>query len=619
MSRHAPISVTDTTDVLTTPFTLQHFDSGSPSRCTDPTTSAPNHPVGLIGTTAIKADSPHTAHIGDSDLTELSHALANTLLGELDGDEVLTANTATANKDVMVPVLLPLPEKFAATNMLEGYTVTSSLHVSDQQSSCSSSARTTERHGYSPLQPRRGEHFLPVCVSSTVSQVEAVLQTFKSAIIPQPALQSFAPDTFFTDTNAQSLAAVPAGLPSPSPIYSIRLQSMHSSVNNMQDTMATTASDTFNTTTALMSTPQLQATVPSGFSAGATSCSLPVEAAPLAATYNGVPAVQQRVDRDDRITVVDPQRRKLQVPLSAIDPTKALHGRLTVPSLCLLFQAGRCRQDANCYQLHADPTVIQALRLEAENQTCCCIRHGDCNEHLWDFTPTDTRSVSIAGQFAIPLTHTAFTTGLQRVLRDDRASVPVNPSAVCRLHGQCDGCRFGADCKFVHVCRSILQSELASLLAGRPSTHQSPVSRSPTLTSGTLTQGNTTTTSMSSSVFNSMVFSAVTSVVGSPPAQTSNPPLMRTQQLYWVPSSKNEIVYNNTGEAYSNGLTHCGDNGVNGPTCTGSGYNARCVPPAPVSQQRSQKYVLKSVNSDGTLTLMPVAVNPSIVGPPARR
>ncbi|KAG5479604.1 hypothetical protein CUR178_03365 [Leishmania enriettii] len=184
-----------------------------------------------------------------------------------------------------------------------------------------------------------------------------------------------------------------------------------------------------------------------------------------AATYSGDNAQQQRADDSGCIAVVDPQRRKLRVPLSAIQVTKALNGRLKTPSLCLLYQSGRCRQSENCYQVHVDPAMVERLRADVKNMPCCCFRHGDCNSHLMDRKVYEERSLRIAGRFSVPLTSVAYTSGLQRVLQDQQACPPVNPSVLCRLHGQPGGCRFAADCRFVHICCEILQHELAGIMA----------------------------------------------------------------------------------------------------------------------------------------------------------
>jgi hypothetical protein len=184
-----------------------------------------------------------------------------------------------------------------------------------------------------------------------------------------------------------------------------------------------------------------------------------------ASTYDGSGTLHQHVDERGCITVVDPQRRKLHVPLSAIQTTKALNGRLKTPSLCLLFQSGRCRQGDNCYQVHVDPPTVARLRADVASLPCCCMLHGDCNCHLADSALYEGRSLCIAGQYNVPLSRVAYTAGLQRILQEESTSVTVNPSVLCRLHGQPGGCRFGADCKFIHVCCRILKNELAHVMS----------------------------------------------------------------------------------------------------------------------------------------------------------
>ena len=189
--------------------------------------------------------------------------------------------------------------------------------------------------------------------------------------------------------------------------------------------------------------------------------SLPI----AASTYTGGGALHHHVDERGCVTVVDPQRRKLHIPFTAIQTTKALSGRLKTPSLCLLFQSGRCRQGDNCYQVHVDPATVDRLRADVESLPCCCLLHGDCNCHLVNPAVYEGRSLCIAGQYNVPLSRVAYTAGLQRVLQEEAMSVMVNASVLCRLHDQPGGCRFGADCKFIHVCCSILKNELAQVMS----------------------------------------------------------------------------------------------------------------------------------------------------------
>lgn len=268
-----------------------------------------------------------------------------------------------------------------------------------------------------------------------------------------------------------------------------------------------------------------------------------------ASTYNGSSALHHNVDERGCITVVDPQRRKLHVPLSAIQTTKALNGRLKTPSLCLLFQSGRCRQGDNCYQVHVDPATVDRLRIDVENMPCCCLLHGDCNCHLVDPACYEGRSLLIAGQYNVPLSRVAYTAGLQRVLQEEAMSVPVNPSVLCRLHGQRGGCRFGADCKFVHVCCSILRSDLAGVMsnaasaAAAASTHTEPTQMEvhmqqqqqhplPRLVSSAPGSPSTYVHSHSSSATGT-----VGSVVNLPLPTTMHPSALAPRQMLAVPAS----------------------------------------------------------------------------------
>ncbi|CUE84008.1 Hypothetical protein, putative, partial [Bodo saltans] len=118
-----------------------------------------------------------------------------------------------------------------------------------------------------------------------------------------------------------------------------------------------------------------------------------------------------------RLIVVDPMRPKLRVPLTAITATRALTRSGANPSLCMLFLQGKCRQEGNCHQVHADPTIIQALREEAALQPTCCQEHGDSNDGL---RPTEwpRHLVFHIQQVAVPLSSVAYTAGLKRFVEE---------------------------------------------------------------------------------------------------------------------------------------------------------------------------------------------------------
>eukprot|EP00906_Rhabdomonas_costata_P024385 RCo035062 len=56
----------------------------------------------------------------------------------------------------------------------------------------------------------------------------------------------------------------------------------------------------------------------------------------------------------------------LLVPWEAIEETEGFHRFLRNqhphPSLCMLFQSGRCRAQRQCNQIHAEPEVVQRMR-----------------------------------------------------------------------------------------------------------------------------------------------------------------------------------------------------------------------------------------------------------------
>lgn len=196
--------------------------------------------------------------------------------------------------------------------------------------------------------------------------------------------------------------------------------------------------------------------------------------------------------------VIDPKSRRLHIPVEAIMETKARH-RQGVPSLCLIYLAGRCRQGAKCFQAHADAKVVEELRARALQEPTCCQAHGvSLNSHtkhlLKSFPPTalvavfadrsksetdcsgDAPRRSSEVLLTVPLRHVSITARLvsffesqfpqmNKPSRGDKSMCRMNPitievplSAVCRLHlqrGDSMCCRFDEHCKFVHLCREM--------------------------------------------------------------------------------------------------------------------------------------------------------------------
>lgn len=80
------------------------------------------------------------------------------------------------------------------------------------------------------------------------------------------------------------------------------------------------------------------------------------------------------------IYAIDHLSTKLRIPIAAVEPTQALEDDGLVPGLCRLYLEGRCRQGERCYQVHANPTVVEQLRHEAQSAPTCCHIHGaHCN------------------------------------------------------------------------------------------------------------------------------------------------------------------------------------------------------------------------------------------------
>lgn len=193
--------------------------------------------------------------------------------------------------------------------------------------------------------------------------------------------------------------------------------------------------------------------------------------------------------------VVDPLTRKLTIPFDHIAETRA-QLRHSIPSLCQLFLAGRCRQGQLCHQVHADPYVVHELRMMVERLPLCCVEHGD-----QDFTVgggdgggsvahlipnADRLSLRVPhltwNNGLIAIRNLSFTQGLRQILlqhhhhatkHSDHTALPdivdLTLSAthvnLCRLH-IIDRCRFAEDCKFLHVCKSVAQQpEYLQMLA----------------------------------------------------------------------------------------------------------------------------------------------------------
>jgi hypothetical protein len=170
------------------------------------------------------------------------------------------------------------------------------------------------------------------------------------------------------------------------------------------------------------------------------------------------------------LSIIDPQNRtgKIQIPVSHIFETKgkaeAMKCHNKDYSLCLLFQNGKCNVGGKCHQIHADCDFVRKLREAAISCSTCCGLHGDAHskEHA-----AAERTIVIVSQtnthVPVPLKRFAATQGLSAILhsRHGGASATVQMQRLCRLHQQ-NRCKYGRDCRHMHVCREVYNAQLSS-------------------------------------------------------------------------------------------------------------------------------------------------------------
>jgi len=177
------------------------------------------------------------------------------------------------------------------------------------------------------------------------------------------------------------------------------------------------------------------------------------------------------------IPVIDPQLKHLgrvAIPNQLVSPTAAIERWRRrdphPPSLCMLFQLGRCHAGADCNQVHADPVYVDSIRrtLGALPHSTCCFGHGDVPSYRADFRKMlEERGVqlNLTGQppILIPADRLAMTLYWDRILKSRRGPrtpddsgrpVRFNPQRVCKLH-QREACKYGVDCNSVHLCREL--------------------------------------------------------------------------------------------------------------------------------------------------------------------
>lgn len=193
-------------------------------------------------------------------------------------------------------------------------------------------------------------------------------------------------------------------------------------------------------------------------------------------TASPASAHQQRSPAAVRfVTIIDPAFRsgKIEIPIEKTSVTKGrdewIDGKLRNRdlSLCCLFQKGRCHAQERCHQVHADRDYVASLRAQQSTVVSCC---RFCHDTA-SLTPAAAAffaanmpsATSIRITFGeadepnvVPASRVAFTDGLIQQFRDhgckeSQGSIDIPARRVCRLHAK-GVCKYGKDCKNVHVC-----------------------------------------------------------------------------------------------------------------------------------------------------------------------
>jgi len=170
------------------------------------------------------------------------------------------------------------------------------------------------------------------------------------------------------------------------------------------------------------------------------------------------------------LSVIDPCNRtgKIVIPMEYVVETRGVLDHLrynamphcTPPpavkdlSLCLLFQKGRCNAGARCNQVHADPMFIDHLRSVAASTKSCCARHGDVHSVNFAVETTVALVNENGSETLFSLVDFARTGALDTAIRRAKQQggvARVLAARICRL-SQRGSCKFGKDCKNIHLC-----------------------------------------------------------------------------------------------------------------------------------------------------------------------
>eukprot|EP01065_Artemidia_motanka_P006735 TRINITY_DN1328_c0_g1_i4.p1 TRINITY_DN1328_c0_g1~~TRINITY_DN1328_c0_g1_i4.p1 ORF type:complete len:451 (+),score=151.27 TRINITY_DN1328_c0_g1_i4:95-1447(+) len=174
----------------------------------------------------------------------------------------------------------------------------------------------------------------------------------------------------------------------------------------------------------------------------------------------------------DAIYVIDPANRsgKIHVPREQTEPTLGLAewsaaraaGRTKDVSLCMLYQKGRCLAGLGCHQIHADRDLVVQLRMMDTAGGFCCVEHSggslqeddDSRVRMAAAPPVKVQLRERDTVTEVPAVNFARTLALPKALA---SALPIPCGRVCRLHQQ-GRCKYGRDCKNLHICRKMWQA-----------------------------------------------------------------------------------------------------------------------------------------------------------------
>eukprot|EP00667_Euglena_gracilis_P006069 EG_transcript_6114 len=179
--------------------------------------------------------------------------------------------------------------------------------------------------------------------------------------------------------------------------------------------------------------------------------------------------------------IVDPSLKdfgRLWIPLEQFECTKALRrflgGAQIQPSLCMLHQKGHCNGGPKCNQAHVQLPFMRRIRqaLQARPFNNCCVAHGDLASQRSDFQAmARQRPLRLKlGNVLIALAPTVlamteyFDCYIQEMARQPHLARPIllDSSRICNLH-QRQECKYGPDCRNIHLCRDFWASLPAPL------------------------------------------------------------------------------------------------------------------------------------------------------------